>query len=139
MYQIRNGVFETNSSSTHSLCICTEDEFTRFKNGEILYNSNSEKLEKAYPPSASYMKRAERYYNERKNQFMKDWEELEENDKLAFVYSDFDCSYAGDNLYESKNSYDEYFKHNSFETYIEKFTTPHGDKMVAFGHYGYDG
>lgn len=35
--QIRSGVFETNSSMTHALTICTEEEFEKWKNGEILY------------------------------------------------------------------------------------------------------
>ena len=37
---IRNNVFETNSSSVHTLCICTEDEYEKFKNGEWLYDSD---------------------------------------------------------------------------------------------------
>lgn len=38
MIKIRNGVFETNSSSVHSLCIAPEDEFIKWKNGELIYN-----------------------------------------------------------------------------------------------------
>lgn len=34
--QIRQGVFETNSSSEHSLSIMNRDIFTRWKNGEVL-------------------------------------------------------------------------------------------------------
>lgn len=37
MIQIRAGVFETNSSSTHSLCIMTQDDFNKWvssHNGE---------------------------------------------------------------------------------------------------------
>ena len=34
MYQIRQGVFETNSSSTHSLCICTKKEYEDLPNKE---------------------------------------------------------------------------------------------------------
>ena len=37
---IRNNVFETNSSSVHTLCICTEKEYEKFKNGEWLYDSD---------------------------------------------------------------------------------------------------
>ncbi len=36
MYQIRQGVFETNSSSTHSMCICTEEEFANFKGNKAM-------------------------------------------------------------------------------------------------------
>lgn len=35
--QIRLGVYETNSSSTHSLTICSEEEFEQWKNGELLF------------------------------------------------------------------------------------------------------
>lgn len=35
--QVRFGVFETNSSMTHSLTICTKEEFEKWQNGEILY------------------------------------------------------------------------------------------------------
>ena len=38
MKTIRLGTFETNSSSTHSLNIATEEEFTRWKNEELLYD-----------------------------------------------------------------------------------------------------
>lgn len=36
--QVRRGVFETNSSSVHSLCICSADDYDKWKNGELLYD-----------------------------------------------------------------------------------------------------
>ena len=36
--QIRRGVYETNSSSTHSLTMCSEEEFEQWKNGELLFD-----------------------------------------------------------------------------------------------------
>lgn len=44
MKQIRKGVFETNSSSTHSITICTQEEFDKFMNGELVYDSWEDKL-----------------------------------------------------------------------------------------------
>lgn len=38
--QIRMGVFETNSSSTHSLVVCTREEFNKWKSGELLYDGD---------------------------------------------------------------------------------------------------
>lgn len=35
MIQIRQNIFETNSSSVHTLVICTEDEFKKFDNDEL--------------------------------------------------------------------------------------------------------
>lgn len=33
MRQIRMNVFETNSSSTHTIAICTEEDFKKWQNG----------------------------------------------------------------------------------------------------------
>jgi hypothetical protein len=44
MIQVRNGVFETNSSSTHSICICTKSDYEKWKNGELVYDSWNEAL-----------------------------------------------------------------------------------------------
>ena len=38
--QIRIGVFETNSSSTHSLTMCSRDDYEKWEKGEILLNEN---------------------------------------------------------------------------------------------------
>lgn len=35
--QIRRGVFETNSSSVHSITMCSDSEFDRWENGELLF------------------------------------------------------------------------------------------------------
>ena len=41
---IRYGVFETNSSSSHSLCVCTTEEYEKFVNGELVVDINKDKL-----------------------------------------------------------------------------------------------
>lgn len=35
MIQVRQGVFETNSSSTHSITMCTKNEFNEWVGGKI--------------------------------------------------------------------------------------------------------
>lgn len=40
--KIRKGVFETNSSSTHSLTMCSEEEFEAWKRGEVLFQEYGE-------------------------------------------------------------------------------------------------
>ena len=51
MLQIRQGVFETNSSSTHALAICTQEEWDKLQSGEYvvdewditkMFNANDE-------------------------------------------------------------------------------------------------
>ena len=90
---IRKNVFETNSSSVHSLCICTEEEFDAWKKGKLYYD----------------------YWNDKftKNSVNK-WN-------------------------EDNQTYEGFFEESWLETYEEHFTTPSGDKMVAFGRYGRDG
>ena len=38
MKQIRRNVFETNSSSTHSLTMCSKSQFEDWKAGKVLFN-----------------------------------------------------------------------------------------------------
>lgn len=95
MRQVRKCVFETNSSSTHSLSICTKEEYDKWKSGDLIYDNWSEKL-----ISVALMD------NSRPRRYK--------------TYRQFD-----------NNEY--------LETYETEFTTPSGDKMVAFGEYGYDG
>ena len=37
MKLIRRGTFETNSSSTHSITMCKESDFDKWKNGEMYF------------------------------------------------------------------------------------------------------
>lgn len=39
---IRQGVFETNSSSVHTLTMCSDSEYKKWENGELLYGKYSE-------------------------------------------------------------------------------------------------
>ena len=43
---IRFGVWETNSSSVHNFCICTEEEFKKWEDGELFYDDYKEELTK---------------------------------------------------------------------------------------------
>ena len=44
MRQIRRNVFETNSSSTHSITMCMKSEFDKWIDGELVWNRCSDKL-----------------------------------------------------------------------------------------------
>lgn len=115
MKVIRAGVFETNSSSTHSICICTQEEFDKWKNGELYYDYYSDKL---IPP--------EKIPLEERRLVVLD-EDAEENEDLY------------DEIMDAKDDYRVYSRENGYlEWYDRKFTTPSGDKMVAFGWYGHD-
>ena len=104
MKTIRFNIFETNSSSTHSLCICTEDEYNKWKNGDLVYSYWDNNM---IEPPANLA------------------EMLDEDSP------EFDSDAADD--YRTYDYEDEYL-----EWYDYHFTTPSGDKMVAFGWYGHD-
>ena len=42
--QIRRGVFETNSSSVHSLTMCTGSDYDKWKNGELVWSRWDDEL-----------------------------------------------------------------------------------------------
>lgn len=44
MIQIRQSLFETNSSSTHSLTMCTDSDFQKWKDGNLIFDYYDEVL-----------------------------------------------------------------------------------------------
>lgn len=107
MIQIRRNVFETNSSSTHSITICTEDEYQMWKRGEVYWSRYSEKFVSK--------------------------EDVEEGFKKS-RNDDFNDYLYDEGLY----TFDRY-NDIEMETYEEHYQTKSGDKIIAFGYYGYDG
>lgn len=83
--QIRMGVFETNSSSTHSMVICTKEEYEKWKNGEYVYVSETYGLAEEDKPTTDFItaeqaeillkKGAEDYYFKSFNKWEKDLEQ----------------------------------------------------------------
>lgn len=96
--QIRRGVFETNSSSVHSLTMCSGDEYDKWAKGEFVYDTYEEKLIPVEGKDPDY----------------------EENER-----------------YLSFDQYEEYY--GNHEIFEDCYKLPDGQKVVTFGHYGYDG
>lgn len=125
--QIRCGVFETNSSSTHSITMMMKKDYDRWKK-EGLYLCTSAgygwKKEDAPQINTLYTK-DEVIEFLKKNEWYKDEDTITDEmleDLLnveVFVHSDYKKGYL--------------------ESYYEEFTTPSGETVVAFGQYGYDG
>ena len=128
MIQIRQGVFETNSSSTHSITMCMKSEFDMWERGEVYLNDG-------LWPSCTV---------EAKNKtFVTKDEAIEmicneyHNDKDYL--SNLDKGKLEDELYEygiySWNTFWNRACH-WYEAYTNEFTTENGDDVVAFGYYG---
>ena len=138
MRQIRRGVFETNSSSTHSLTICTEDQYNDWKAGKIFYDRYNEAFCEKFILTDHEKAMAKEDYKEHYGSlvFHKNWNELTEEEKEVW-YQKYYISEIKD-FYDDVVTYHEYFGGGSLETYVQFYTTPKGEKLVAFGKYGYN-
>ena len=128
MLQIRRNVFETNSSSTHSITMCSKDDYDRWYRGE------------AYLNEGWWLKDNESEY---KNKKFVTRDEAIDIIKCSGGDIEYDNEY-----YESFDKYiaeeyeiyaiDEYFENDYLENFYESYTTDSGETVVAFGLYGYD-
>lgn len=126
---IRSCVWETNSSTTHSIAIMTQDDFAKWKATTDLYytqdvydwnwNSSAAKPEKG------------RFYTKK---------EIFDLYKAAGKVIDLDDYDDERNWYTEAGflSYDEWCENEYLECEITRFTTPSGDNMVALCSYGGD-
>ena len=116
--QIRTGLFETNSSSTHALTVCSESTYEDWKAGKCYYDTWDKEIvsvEKAY-----------------------EWKGFE-RDKKSELYDKRFLTYDEYNKYIIDGFEDENGWWYGDYDYIEKtLITENGDKVIAFGYYGQD-
>ena len=114
--QIRRGVFETNSSSVHSLTMCSGAEYKKWEDGEILFWKWKDKFGTR-----------DEIIRELKSQSWRSNVNWDDKDEVDDVFSD-----------EEIQTCEEFFDNDYYETFEERYTTPSGDEVVAFGYYGHD-
>ena len=119
MKKVRNNVFETNSSSTHSITMCMESEFLKWKNGEMYWNRWNDELVPKETVEEEFLKENTGVSKEDPDFKDKLEEYLNDDDKTYYTYEEF-------------NDYD-YIEYETFESTYE---TPQGEKVVSFGYYG---
>lgn len=117
MKSIRIGVFETNSSSTHSLTICSKAEFEAWQNGDVLFSIDSEKF---------------MTMEEIKAEWEKDTADSKEK---GYSYSETLEEYMEEQRIVECGEYDDAVDQETFE---QRYKTVSGDEIVAFGYYGSD-
>jgi hypothetical protein len=108
--QVRLNVFETNSSMTHSLTMCTDSEYCKWKNDEVYWQRWDENFITVEEAKKEF--EADSYFD--------DFEEWRREEGLL--------------TYDEFNDYD----YIPFETFYETYTTPNGETIHAFGYYGHD-
>ena len=154
---IRRNVFETNSSNTHSLTLCSKNNYDRWANGEIFFSpwydtfveDKDDYYKKQYirhEASIDWKEKTVEYngvklsyenwdYDTALNQFLTEENlngisEEELNDYIAYVHGTETALFTMDDYFDY---YCEYY-----DTYEEDYTTEGGEKLVAFGYYGHD-
>ena len=147
MIQIRNNIFETNSSSTHSLNICTKQEWLDWKAGNLLYNPYEDSFIDNYLLSDDKkMDRLKEYYNTLvKKSFYKEFQDLNKIEIQELMMKAVEDGFIFKSVSELENNndwftYDKYWEYNDeLEGYVENYTSESGDEIVIFGEYGYNG
>lgn len=126
--QIRRSVFETNSSSVHSITMCSKDDFEKWGNlGYYFYHPYGKPYVIGTREQMIELLKSKTWSNGTPVYSDIDW------DNEKFVNDLF----AEEDILTS----DEYFdKYNEYlETFVEYYTTQKGEEVVAFGYCGYDG
>lgn len=113
--QIRLGVFETNSSSTHSLTMCSGEEYEKWASGELLLNDN-------WNVDKQFVTKEEAI------EYLKEKGYYDTEEDLSELLRDYEFY-----------TQDVYFDNDYLEFFEETHTTSNGEKVVAFGRFGYDG
>ena len=130
MKTIRQNVFETNSSSTHSMTIMDFNDYERWrKEPDACYDEDARKIIST---------------DQRKAMIKKDiidYRKKYEEDQVLEKITDEDIeSFFQDNLYEYPLTYSEY--QDSCGSYLEYdinyYTTQSNDKIVILCKYGHD-
>lgn len=124
MIQIRRNVFETNSSSTHSITMCMKSDYDLWVKNKVWFHDNY------------------------KGEFLT-WEEVLklksiDIDDIETLKQDYKEGYT-ERVEDMLADYDVY-SYNSWrdqkkpelERFKDEFTTPSSETIVAFGYYGDD-
>ena len=146
-YQIRRGTFETNSSSVHSLTLCSESDYERWSNGELFYE-----------PYGRGFVTLEEVVNSEEFKEMEVSKHIKDNlslfKEMAYAYEElsYDDDYRRiiDERSEELNntikdeirdmevySIDSFFAKTDYETFAEEKNID-GVNVVAFGYFGHD-
>jgi len=123
MKQIRKAIFETNSSSVHSLTMCSESEYQKWQDGELLLNEgwfdapyNKQFLTAEEAVAAIDSNRAK-------------WKPEEVGKPVdAEILKEYE-------IYTNETWED---AHEYFETFEYEYTTAGDETIIAFGYFGHD-
>jgi len=122
MIKIRQNVFETNSSSTHTITMCSDDTYTKWMNNQIYWDNDNDVL---IEEEAMFTEIAESYGEDAVNELKAMRVEGEE----VFLDGIAEYSYYTRQSFRSSHTY---------EHFHDKFVTEGGETVHSFGWYGED-
>lgn len=129
MLNIRFGTFETNSSSVHSLVLCTSDDYRRLEEGELYIFDEWGGISLLTKEDA-----VKRILNG-KNEYQSCGSSYTFSYLMEMPKSELNRLLVDEEIY----SLDQYWgRHEYMEHFEERYTTPGGEEVVAFGYYGQD-
>ena len=141
MRTMRNSVFETNSSSTHCLTICSESEFNDYVEGRSWYCRDDEKLFTAKEMYDYIGKKDDSDEDESEPlpEFERFCEILKKLNRSSYDYDDSDLAEDELNMKQLLHDYSFYPYKDCCPDYesFEQYATVGGVKVVAFGYYGF--
>ena len=123
--QVRCGVFETNSSSVHSLTMCSKSEYDEFEKGNMYIERwgsriySKEELIEKFKEMRDWRTKELKYSGV-------DWDNEEEFNRVL-EETDF---VTGDKYWDIVSE--------EYETFEESYIGKNGESVVAFGYYGHD-
>ena len=104
--------------------MCSGDDYKKWENGEVYYWQDQDKfatkdqIVKEMKEMTWYDGRLRFHYTD---------EEWNNDDILSDIFSD-----------ERVKTCEEFFEDEYYECFEDKYTTPGGEEVVAFGYYGHD-
>ena len=144
MIEIRNKVFETNSSMTHTLVICKEDNYNAWINGKLMFKFDGEQFldaENARKENAKVLRERLKWYKDNGLEYRADkfndeiiskYENGAVKDRWA-LFSRWDI----DNFFITYDQFTDYVWNNNLEL-VGETSNVDGVKMTVFGYYGND-
>ena len=133
MLVARRNTFETNSSSTHSLIMCSGDEYEQLKNGDALIKDHSSVVNRSNKLDEIIDNKytLEEYLN-----YCKEYNLNAEDVNTIFDNID---DLNEEEIIETSDlcTLDTFLDNEYLEDFRKSYTTKNGEKIIAFGLYGY--
>ena len=126
MKTIRHNTFETNSSSTHSLLILTEEENNKIDNGELF-------IESKYEETLITKEEADKIFLEA----IEEYNSVNPEDKIHTIEEFKETDWYLDNISEYPCDIKVWSEKEGLDYDVTDYVSPSGDKIVIHAIYGY--